>query len=109
MSIESNSATAGDIATGITHSAAGILAVETARKDGTSSYHGNTDAHSHIGYEQDYSSQASGKLNDFVTLVQSMAAEFEAVDASISQSISGTTSSGAVALPRSGRSLLLTD
>lgn len=110
MTIESNTITAGQAATAISHAASGITGVGGPTKDGTSSYNGNNDAKSHIGYEADYSSQAAAKLNEFVSLVHSMAAEFEAVDAEISQSLSMPLfSSSSDPFSVNGRSPLLTD
>ncbi|HEL1585874.1 TIGR04197 family type VII secretion effector [Streptococcus suis] len=92
--IQSNSQIASQVATGIATSASNISGIGMATKDGVSSYNGNNDASTHISREKDYSTQVSHKLVEFVSLVQSMAAEFEAVDQSISRSLDQLVPSG---------------
>lgn len=106
MRIESNTETAREVASKIANTAEGIIGVSRPTKDSTSSYHGNNDAKSHIGYEADYNSQAAAKLQEFVSLVQSMAAEFEATDIKMSNLMSQPLYTPSAI---SGRAPLLTD
>lgn len=102
--IESNTALASSIASGIANGASSISGVSAAKPDGNSSYYGNNDAALHIGREASYSDQVAAKFSEFVGLVQSIASEFEAVDQELGSSMfqNVIASSTSPQLPRQG-------
>ena len=90
MTIQSNLSSASNIATGITNSSASISGVATGAKDTVSNYQGNSDASTHISREGTYNSQVAATLSQFVNLIHSTASEFEAIDQSLSKSITSS-------------------
>ena len=91
MTIQSNSSAASQAANQISTGASGITNVTSGTKDGDSVYNGNNDASTYIDKESTYSGQIAGQLTQFVSLVHSMASEFEATDARMSNSIQSKT------------------
>lgn len=77
MTIQSNAEVASQCATQIASGAIEISSVTRGTKDSSSEYTGNTDASTYIDKEASYSSQIVEQITQFVSLVQSVASEFD--------------------------------
>ena len=78
---------ASSIATGIGNAASSIKSVGKVTMDASSEYPGNTTASERIPKETKFASSISVVLSDFVSLIQSTAAEFVAMDNQIASEI----------------------
>lgn len=83
---------ASSIATGIGNAASSIKSVGKVTMDASSEYPGNTTASERIPKETKSASSISVVLSDFVSLIQSTAAEFVAMDNQIASEIRENTS-----------------
>ena len=83
---------ASSIATGIGNAASSIKSVGEVTMDASSKYPGNTTAGERIPKEAESASSISVVLSDFVSLIQSTAAEFVAMDNQIAYEIQENTS-----------------
>ena len=83
---------ASSIATGIGNAASSIKSVGEVTMDASSKYPGNTTAGERIPKEAESASSISVVLSDFVSLIQSTAAEFVAMDNQIASEIQENTS-----------------
>lgn len=88
MTIQSNASVASSVATEIASSASRISGVGSATPDSVSEYQGNSDAAAHIPRVNTYSTQLASNLSQFVNLIHSTVEAFEAVDQSLSQTLS---------------------
>ena len=117
MTIQSNAEVASQCATQIASGAIEISSVTRGTKDSSSEYTGNTDASTYIDKEASYSSPIAEQITQLVSLVQSVASEFEAVDAKLSAeiqstsvaSVSTSTSSSKITINKPSTSLPYTD
>ena len=83
---------ASSIATGIGNAASSNKAVGEGSQDASSKYPGNTTAGERIHKEAESASSISVVVSDFVSLIQSTAAEFVAMDNQIASEIQENTS-----------------
>ena len=83
MQIQSSSEAASQCATEISNGANGINDASSGNKDNVSNYNGNNDASMCIDKERQYSQQVASQIQQFVSMIHSVASEFEAVDSSL--------------------------
>lgn len=90
--IESNSNIASMYASNIQSGVSSLEGVNPAKKDGVSQYDGNTAASHSIDNTVNYTHQVASKISEFMTLLHSVASEFETTDNCLSSSISSSSS-----------------
>lgn len=89
--IQSSSAVAGQHAQAITSGVNSISTDSQVTKDSTSTIGGNATASGYIDNESSYASQVEGAINSFYSNLNSVASEFESVDAQTANSINNSS------------------
>lgn len=92
MTIQSNKTTPSMCATGLSSSAAGVNTGGKVTVDGSSSIAGNGTLANHINTESSYANSVASNILQFVSLIQSVASEFDVLDNELSHQIQANQS-----------------